>query len=611
MNRTLYFSCAFLPVKMSRFRSFKNTLIKTSRLELRRLAFATTALAVMASATNANAEITIPADAAINLPVTLTGSYLSGRLAGKNKDIATAAAFFREALEADPNNPFLLDRAFILTLANGDFDQSLAYAQQLIDNEPDHFLARLALSANAMKKDNFETAVDLMKIGGRGPLAKLTAGLIAAWAEQAQGAEAEALERIAALEGPDWYTVFQTYHSGLIQELDGEQEGARDNFASAYGADQGALRVIDAHARAMAKSGDKVGALTILDRYDQLLPDHPVLLATRKAIEADAPLPNIVNDAREGAAEVLYGLGAAIGRDGGEELAAVYLQMALELDPKASVASIALANLFERLGKPERAIEVLKKIAPSSPLKRDAEIQIGLDYNALENLEQSRKHLEAIIDNDPSDLEAIIALGNVLRSHNLFEEADEVYTRGVDTIETPEQKHWTLYYFRGISKERSKKWPEAEKDLRQALELAPDQPLVLNYLGYSMVDQGQNLDEALNMIQKAVALNPKDGYIVDSLGWVYYKLGRYREAARELEKAVELKPDDPVINDHLGDAYWRIGRRIEARFKWNHARDLNPEPELLEKILDKIANDLSEEAPVTEAAKASTEENGG
>jgi Flp pilus assembly protein TadD len=162
-------------------------------------------------------------------------------------------------------------------------------------------------------------------------------------------------------------------------------------------------------------------------------------------------------------------------------------------------------------------------------------------------------------------------------------------------LDKPDRSNWTLFYFRAICFERTKQWPKAEADFKKALELFPDQPLVLNYLGYSWVDQGVNLDEAFKMLRRAVDLRPTDGYVVDSLGWANFKLGHYEEATRELEKAIELKPADPVVNDHLGDAYWRMGRKLDAHFQWNHARDMGPEPEDLPAILKKIDSGLPDE----------------
>jgi Flp pilus assembly protein TadD len=137
-----------------------------------------------------------------------------------------------------------------------------------------------------------------------------------------------------------------------------------------------------------------------------------------------------------------------------------------------------------------------------------------------------------------------------------------------------------------------KKWPLAEADLQESLKLFPDQPLALNYLGYSWVDQNHNLKKGMALIERAVTLKPDDGYIVDSLGWAHYKLGNYKEAVRFLEHAVELKPEDPVLNDHLGDALWRVGREREARFQWDQALTLEPEPDDVEKIKKKIAEGL-------------------
>jgi len=198
----------------------------------------------------------------------------------------------------------------------------------------------------------------------------------------------------------------------------------------------------------------------------------------------------------------------------------------------------------------------------------------------------------------PQNPDALTALADLQRSRKLYAESALTYTRALDLMSKPERSQWALYYCRGIANERSKNWPKAESDLKRALELNPDQPEVLNYLGYSWVDQGVNLDEAFRMLRRAVDLDGRNGYVVDSLGWSYYRLGRYDEAVKELEKAVDLKPADPVINDHLGDAYWRVGRKLEAQFQWNHARDLNPEPEDLPKILDKIKNGLGDNPTV-------------
>ncbi|MTI45129.1 tetratricopeptide repeat protein [Roseibium hamelinense] len=555
-----------------------------------------------------SAQFGTPAD----LPVTLAGSYLAGRLAGFNKDYAQAAAFYQEALNTDQDNPMLLERTFILKLAHGDVIEAEHYANEMERVGNDNFLAHLTQASSAMLQGDYGDAeADLGKPGNAGPLAQLTIGISKAWALYGAGQVDAALQTIADLRGPEWFEVFKSTHRALIAFAAGQNELALSEIEAAYAADQGAIRTVDAYARLLTVNGRKADALEILDDFDRLLSGHPLLVKTRLDIESGAPIDPIVIDPAAGMAEILYGLGSAIGRDGAEELSAAYLQLSLHLDPSAEFAAIALGGLFERLEQPARAIDVLKMVPGDSPLKRDAEIQIGLNYNALDDIDSARAHLEALIAQDPNELEAITSLGNILRNHEKFEEAEKIYSQALATIDTINDEHWLLFYFRGICRERLGEWTDAEADFRKALELNKDQPLVLNYLGYSLVDQGLKLDEALAMIEKAVELRPNDGYIVDSLGWVYYKLGRYEEAVRELERAIELRPSDPVINDHLGDAYWKVGRRNEARFQWNHARDLEPEEDELPKIREKIANGLPDD-PETNAAQATgDDQNGG
>jgi Flp pilus assembly protein TadD len=245
----------------------------------------------------------------------------------------------------------------------------------------------------------------------------------------------------------------------------------------------------------------------------------------------------------------------------------------------------------------------------SSPLLRNAQIQLALNLDTLEMTDEAKASLEKLIVANPKDVEAIMALGNVLRGRKQFAECADVYTKGVDTIQKPEKSNWVIFYFRGICMERSKQWPKAEADLQKSLELFPDQPHVLNYLGYSWIDQGVHLDDGMKMIKRAVEQRADDGYIVDSLGWAYYRLGNMEEAVKHLERAVELKPEDPTINDHLGDAYWRVGRGLEARFQWSHARDLKPEPEDLTKIEQKLKTGLPDDT--SSAADAAAKKPGG
>jgi tetratricopeptide (TPR) repeat protein len=254
--------------------------------------------------------------------------------------------------------------------------------------------------------------------------------------------------------------------------------------------------------------------------------------------------------------------------------------------------------------KPALALKVYQRVHAESPLKRNADIQLATNLDALDRTEEGKKILEKLIADRADDMEAIMALGNIMRVRKEFSECADVYGKGIATLKNPQRANWLIFYFRGICNERSKQWPSAEADFKRALELFPDQAHVLNYLGYSWIDQGINLEEGMRMIRRAVEQRPDDGYIVDSLGWAHYKIHEYDEAVKHLERAVDLKPEDPTINDHLGDAYWKVGRTLEAQFQWAHARDLKPEPDDLKKIVEKLRTGMPDEAASTETAKA-------
>jgi tetratricopeptide (TPR) repeat protein len=526
---------------------------------------------------------------------TASGSYLAARHAGQQRDAAAAASYYRAALKRDPSNSELLDRAFLSFLVDGEVDEAVKFADRVVQADKNDRVARLVLGVNELKRKQFPAARRDLAQSIRGPITDLTATLLSAWGTYGANDAKGAVAAIDHLGGPDWYAIFKELHAGMIFDLAGNQKEAGKRFEHAYKLDSTALRVVEAYGSWVSRNRSPKEALSIFESFDKTLPRHPLVVDAMEKLKAGEKLPPLVSNAQVGAAEALYGLGASLGRRGGEDLGLVYLQLSLFLAPNHSLALLSLADLYESLKKPELAIKVYERVPASSALHRNAAIQMAANLDSLDRPDEAQKHLEALIKQHPDDLEAIMALGNVLRGHKKFAECADVYSKGVATIGTPEKANWVLFYFRGICYERSKQWTKAESDLKKALELFPDQPHVLNYLGYSWIDQGINLDEGMEMIKKAVQQRPDDGYIVDSLGWAYYRLGNYEEAAKQLERAIELKPEDPTINDHLGDAYWRVNRVLEARFQWAHARDLKPDPEDLPKIEEKLKSGLPDE----------------
>ncbi len=537
----------------------------------------------------------------------VAGSYLAARQAGLERDSATAAAYYLNVLKADPRNAEVLGRTFLSFLNEGDIEEAGKLADRLVQVDRTDRIARLVIGVRALKQRQYGLARQNFAQSVRGPVTDLTATLLSAWALYGAGNAHAAIETLDRLAGPDWYAIFRDLHAGLIFDLANNKKEAGKRYERAYKADPTALRTVEAYGRFLSRNAGKDNALNVYQEFAKAVPNHPLIVEEMKDIAAGGKLPTLADSPQSGAAEALYGLGASIGRRGGEDLALIYLQLALYLEPSHAMALLSLADLYESLKKPDLAITVYDRIPPTSPLRRNAEIQVAADLDSLGRSDEAKKRLDHLIAEHPKDTEAIMALGNILRGRKEFAACGDVYGKAIATVPEIEKANWVMFYFRGICYERSHQWPKAEADLKKALELNPDQPLVLNYLGYSWIDQGTHLEEGMNMIRRAVEQRPDDGYIVDSLGWAYYRIGNYDEAVKNLERAVELKPDDPTINDHLGDAYWRVGRELEAHFQWSHAKDFNPEQadlaKIEEKLKDGLPNDTSSAAAAAKTKK--------
>jgi tetratricopeptide (TPR) repeat protein len=542
------------------------------------------------------------------------GNYLAALIAGAERDTLAAATFFRETLRYDPRNPELIERAFVASLANGNMPDAFGLAERLLQRDQNNGLAHLALGIRAIKQHQYSAARTSLSKGGAGRQRDITATLLTAWSYAGGGDYKRALAQVDKLKDEGFGT-FRDYHAALIADLANNLAEATKRFQAAYSSEKSTLRLVDAYARFQDRRGRRDEAIRAYESFDQILPRHPVVTAALADLRAGKTLEPLIRTSDQGAAEVLYGLGAVGGRQGDELAAIVYLRLSLYLSPKNGLATVTLADIFERLKQYEQAIEVYDSVGEESPLRVNADIQTALLLETLGKTEEAQKRLQEIVNEKPKNEEALTALGNLQRSRKQFVEAAATYTKALELSTKPEKSLWSLYYYRGIAYERQKQWPKAEADFKKALDLFPDQPLVLNYLGYSWVDQGMNLDDAFKMLRRAVELRPTDGYVVDSLGWAHYKLGQYDQAVKELERAIELKSSDPVINDHLGDAFWRVGRKLEAHFQWNHARDLKPEPEDLERIVKKIDDGLPDDdkpaAAEAEPKKAAESKNGG
>jgi tetratricopeptide (TPR) repeat protein len=524
----------------------------------------------------------------------LAGSYLAGRFARNDHETGRAARFYQNALLQDPDSGILLERAFLMEASEANWYRATDLATEVIKRQPRHRMARLLLGLQSFKEKNFEESIEHFKAAGSGPIGELTSVITRAWVEEARGRTIEALSSLTLRKQADWARFYLRYHRALIADMAGRKNDAKRAFETVFQQDKKTLRTTLAYAQSAAHAGDYRRAKSILrEHFRQSSGEpHPLAAELMEKLTKGEPIEPLIATPAQGLAEVFYGLGEALTGEGGVSIGVLYLQMALYLEPRHPFALAALASAYESMKRYDKAIETYAQIPEGSALQLDIDIRKAFNLNQLERVDEAKELLEEVAIKHPESIKPYDALGNIMRARKRFDEAAGYYSKAIDLIGEPKQKDWVYFYSRGTSYERLKKWDLAEADLQKALDLDASQPLTLNYLGYSWIDQNMNLKAGLKLIEKAVSLKPDDGYIVDSLGWAHYRMGHYQDAVQYLERAVELRPDDPVLNDHLGDAYWQVGRIREARFQWDQALSLKPEPELIGPIEKKLAEGL-------------------
>ena len=573
---------------------------------LRRLSYlsATAALTLglfaLPSAAQDEAESGLPG---VSSPVmqSLSGAYLAAKQAQQAGELEEATIFFDQALRLDPQSELLRQDAMLAYLAGGRFDDAIDLAADLRDSPTSGKIARIALGIDALRKGQFDRAIEEFDIVDPSDLDLLLLGELTGWAEIGAGRVNEALLRIDDLEEAPWFETFNLYQKGLMAEVAGREKVARRSYAQlvdepalARSSPDAYLSAAESLARIEARAGNQEAALAALDKGLELAPNYDPLRGLKDRIDREETIEPSVASVQEGAAEALRILGQTINRGDGQDVALLYFQLARVLAPRNPGILTALAGIAEASEQYDRAIAYYREIPESSPYRRTADLQIGLDYWYAERKSEAIDHLSRATETYPDDIQAYTALADVLAADKQYEKVTTALNSAIALAEPIDERDWNLFYQRGISFERRDLWDKAEADFKKALELSPDQPQVLNYLGYSWVDKNEHLEEGLDMIRKAVELRPNDGYIIDSLGWAYYRLGRYDEAVEELERAILLTPTDPTINDHLGDAYWHVGREREARFQWERALngDPKPEPDVIERIEAKLEGGL-------------------
>jgi tetratricopeptide (TPR) repeat protein len=530
----------------------------------------------------------------INSPL---GDYLAGNFALETGRLAEAATYFERALAKDPENPDLRRQLFLLMLASGQHDAALEQAEELVADGAGVAEAELLLSLEEVRSDRFDDAHRrLAGITAEG-VAGLTAPFIDAWVLFAQD-DRNAIDRaLSRLDQGEALGPLNGYHKAMMLDLSGRLDDAAPALAAAMPeAGPAPMRMLQAYASMLARQGRRAEAVEIMRQQLADRGEQPVIADLIASLEGGGSPEPPFADAAGGIADALLGIAEALYQEQGNRMAVVYARLAMFARPELAEAALLIGDMMAEQDNHHAAIEAYQAVAPESPLRHLAELRRARALHDMERQEEAFQLLEQLAAAAPERIDALVQLGDLLRHDERYQESHEAYSRAIERIGEPKREHWTLFYARGIAFERTEQWPAAEKDFLHALELEPEQPFVLNYLGYSWVDQGMHLDRAKDMLYRAVELRPDDGFIVDSLGWVHYRLGEYEAAVEQLERAVELEPGDPVINDHLGDAYWRVGRQREARYQWRRALTLEPEEDTVADIQEKLRQGLPKPA---------------
>lgn len=525
------------------------------------------------------------------MPHGTAGAMLAARDAGLRGDFPGALPFLERLHRADPENQPILESLVITQLALGNIAAAVPPAQMLLERMPNNHAASALLLTDAFMRRDYAGAQALIE--GAARTHPLLDGLGLAWAELGQGRVGDAFDTFAGFPAEGGLGAFAQYCRALALALVGDAEGAVALIEGPDGVGIGAVnrRGVIAMAQLLGQMERYEDALALLeDVFGPLRAQN--LDQMRSAFAEGRSLPfDVITDPADGFAEVAAVLAGALASGGeGAADALLYARMAAAINPGQAEAWLILAQLLDERELHEMAYDAYGQIPAGSVLHVPALIGQAQTLDSRGDLPGAVARLQALVAENPESIIAHQVLGDYLRRGEDNAAAIAAYTTAIGLVEAAAQMpDWRLLFARAVAFERSGNWPAAEADFRAALVQEPNQPTVLNYLGYSLVERRENLTEALEMIERAVAGEPTSGYIVDSLAWALFRLGRYEEALPHMERAVELMPEDAILNDHLGDVYWAVGRQREAYFQWRRALSFGPHDDLdLDRVRRKI-----------------------
>lgn len=522
------------------------------------------------------------------------GLYLSASQAERSSDYPTATEMLGLLLQSHPEDIRLRRRAFLAALSAGLRDEALIHAEAL-RQAGDTALPLIAMTqAVAMLADgDADRAFALLDGVTAVGLERFALPFVEAWIRQAQGNTAEAVAALDQAGLPDGTEGLLQEQAALILLMAGDAIAAETRIKS-LSDDVETLPVSTKrlYARILVEQGRASEARGLLDRAAEGEAGASLQLQSDRAVLADNRIPPPMATGPAAGLALAFQTIASFAQRQSQLMALRYHRLALMLDPGLDLSWLGVGAILQDRQQFGQSSAALQQVAATSPFRFEAQLEVVANLQADKRDDEAVKAAEALAKAHPDRFEPYMQIGTIERMRERWDDAVDAYDLAVRRVPAPDQRHWRLFYFRGIAHERNKDWDEAEADFKRALELEPEQPYVLNYLAYSWVERGIHIAEAKAMIKRAVAREYDNGAIVDSLGWVLYRIGEYEEAVKELERAIQLEPGDPTINDHLGDAYWMVGRRIEAEFQWKRALNLDPEPEARAVIEKKLRDGM-------------------
>lgn len=526
----------------------------------------------------------------------LYGAYLAGRVAHLRQDFENAAEYYKIVIDKDASNKTVNRTIYVILSSLGQIGKATPYALKEIENGHTENIAPLIVAIQKFTEGKYaDSRKDMDMIKDR--IHKTVIGpLFKAWAYAGEKNEKAAIKEIDKINKDEAFDTIKLFHKGLIYDYLGNSKKAQEMYEDIIKNHQKNVtyRLLEVITDFYVRQGDKETAKKIFGKYN----DDSLLAILLERIDKHIETthensPAIINTARKGLAEAMFNIGTIFRASvGGSEFAQIYLATSSYLNPDYDISKIALANVLEENGLLKEANKYYEQIGKDSGSYFIARAKMIENLNTLEEYAEAEKQIKILLQDYPDNTQLLSDLGNIYAFMEKHEQAIEYYQKAIKTVDENSADLWPVYYSMAVSYDKLNQKIKAEQNLQKALALSNQNPNVLNYLGYSWIEQGRNIDQAVRMILEAYDKYPYEGHIIDSMGWVYFRLGMYQKAVDFLEQAAALNPGNAVINDHLGDAYWFSDRKNEAVFQWNHALDLKEDADSIDKksIKDKIEN---------------------